>query len=124
MGLAYQFLASGRLSLRNKMLGMLDCGLSGDFSSLFSLVDEVENDLERGLHFLSHVLCDLVMLPHAPDRITNLDVADRLGRLRDRLGEERIEELLAGFNELRNRMRGNIVLPFHTKSFLAAIFAG
>lgn len=124
VGLAYQILASGRLVLRNKMLNLLEFGLTKEFSSLFSLIDEVENDLERGLHFLNHLLCDLVMLPHAPTHITNLDVVEKLDSLRTRLGEERIEGLLAGYNVLRDRMRGRILLPFHTKTFLVSVFSG
>lgn len=123
VGLAYQFLASGRLSLRNKMLRLLEFGLAGDFSSLFSVVDEIENDLERGLHFLSHLLCDLTMLHHAPDRISNLDIAEELGDFRTRLGEQRLEKLLTGLQELRGR-RGNIQLPFHTKTYIVSAFIG
>ncbi len=123
VGLAYQFLASGRLSLRNKMLSMLEYGLSGDFSSLFSKVDEIENDLDRGLHFLSHILCDLIMFPHAPDHMTNLDITDKIGDPRARLGEYRIESLLSGLNEVRSRPRGK-TLSFHVKSFLVAAFTG
>jgi len=124
VGLAYQFLASGRLTLRNKMLGMLEAGISKDFSSLFSLVDEIEDDLERGLRFLDHLLTDIVMLPHTPDRISNVDIADQLGRLRTRLGEAVVERLLSGLRDLQGHMRGHILLPFHTKSYLATAFSG
>jgi DNA polymerase III subunit delta' len=122
VGLAYQFLASGRLTLRNKMVSLLELGLAGDFSSLFSRIDEIENDLQRGLHFLSHLLCDIIMLPHAPDRITNLDIAEKLGGLGTRLGEGRTEDLLSGLNELRGWARGK-TLPFHTKTYLASVFS-
>lgn len=124
VGLAYQFLASGRLTLRNKMVNLLEAGLSGDFSSLFSIVDEAESDLERGLRFLNHLLCDLVMLPHTPDRISNLDLADKLSGLRVRLGEDRIEGLLLGLGDLQAHMNGKMLLPFQVKSFLTTSFIG
>jgi len=123
VGLAYQYLASGRLTLRNKMVSLLETGLSGDFSSLFSAVDGIENDLHHGLHFLSHLLCDIVMLPHSPDRISNLDIADKLGSLGSRLGSSRIEKLLSGLEELRRQADSNVLLPFHTKSFLVNAFS-
>lgn len=124
VGLAYQFLASGRLTLRNKMLSLLETGIDGDFSALFSLVDEMEDDLTRGLHFLDHLLCDVVMLPHTPDRISNLDIAEKLGKLRVRLGNKRIELLLDGLRSLQGRMNGKILLAFHTKTYLVSAFSG
>ncbi len=111
------------LTLRNKIVNLLEAGLAGDFSSIFSAIDAVENDLPSGLHFLSHILCDLVMLPHTPDHITNLDIAEKLGSLRSRLGAARIEKLLSGLEELRKREDSNVLLPFHTKSFLVNAFS-
>jgi DNA polymerase-3 subunit delta' len=124
VGRAYQYLASGRLALRNKMLSLLKSGLVGDLSSLFSIVDSVQEDLPCGLRFFEHLLHDLVMLPRAPSQVTNLDVADDLGVLREQLGEGRLEQLFVGLRELQGRMRSNIHLPFHVKTYLATTFEG
>jgi len=123
VGLAYQYLASGRLTLRNKMVSLLETGLSGDFSSLFSTVDDIENDLRHGHHFLSHLLCDIIMLPHAPDKISNLDIAERLSSLGSRLGSSRIEKLISGLETLRKQENSSALLPFHTKSYLVNAFS-
>jgi DNA polymerase-3 subunit delta' len=124
VGRAHQYLASGRLALRNKMLSLLKAGLTGDLSSLFSIVDSVEEDLQCGLRFFEHLLHDLVMLPRSPDRLTNLDVVEELDVLRGQLGEARIEGLFHGLRELQGRMRSNIHLPFHVKTYFATAFGG
>ena len=89
-----------------------------------NFVFQVENDLERGLRFLDHLLTDIVMLPYAPDRITNLDIADKLGRLGTQLGEGRLNRLLFGLRDLQSLLRSNIQLPFHVKTYLISVFTG
>lgn len=122
VGRAYQILASGRLSLRTKMFSLLEMGLAGDLSPLFSTIDSVEDDLDQGLRFMGHLLRDLVLLPHAPERVANQDMADQLVDFRSRLGDKRLESLLVGFGQLQDRMRGRIHLPFHVKTYLATAF--
>jgi len=123
VGRAYQYLASGRLSLRNKVLSLLKVGLSQDVSSLFSSIDEIESDLDRGLRFLDHLLRDLLMLPHDPSRITNVDVVDQLDALRGQIGEARLSALLRESRQVRERSRSKIILPFHVKACFLAAFS-
>jgi DNA polymerase-3 subunit delta' len=122
VGRAYQILASGRLSLRTKMFTLLELGLAGDISPLFSTIDDVENDLDQGLRFLGQLIRDLVILPYAPDRVSNLDIQDQLALFRDRLDERYLSRLVAGLSHLRNQMRGSIHLPFHIKTYLVSAF--
>jgi len=122
VGRAYQILASGRLSLRTKMFNLLEMGLVGDLSPLFSTIDAVEDDLAQGLRFMEYLLRDLTVLPYAPERLANVDMRDQLALFRERLGAKRLDNLLVGFAQLRNRMRGSIHLPFHIKTYLATSF--
>jgi DNA polymerase-3 subunit delta' len=122
VGRATQFQLSGRLTLRDRMMALLRTGLNGDLLSLFSAVDDLETDLPLGLTFLDHILRDLVMLPHAPDRLANLDVAEELDRLHQQLGGPRITKLVEGLRRLRGRMRAKITLTFHVKTYLATAF--
>jgi len=121
VGRATQYKLSGRLALRDKMLTLLRVGLNGDLSSLFSAVDDLEDDLPLGLTFLEHLLRDLVMFPHAPDRLTNLDLIEELGSLGPNLGQ-RLEKLVSGLRLLQSRRHLKITLPFHVKTYLAAAF--
>jgi len=123
VGRAYQYLASGRLSLRNKVLSLLKVGLSQDVSSLFSSIDEIESDLDRGLRFLDHLLRDLLMLPHDPSHITNVDIVDQLDALRVQIGEVRLSALLRESRQVRERTRSKIILPFHVKTCFLAAFS-
>jgi len=123
VGRAYQYLASGRLTLRNKVLSLLKIGLTQDVSSLFSTIDEIESDLDRGLRFLDHLLRDLLMLPHDPSRLTNVDVVDQLDGLRTQIGEAKLEALLQESRRVRERAHAKIILPFHVKSCFLAAFS-
>ena len=122
VGRATQFQLSGRLALRNKMLTLLRVGLNGDLLSLFAVVEDLDADLALGLDFLDHILRDLVMLPHTPNRLTNLDAAEELGALRQQLGGQRVDQLVEGLRRLRGRMQAKITLAFHVKTFLASAF--
>lgn len=120
VGRALQFLGSGRLSIRDDMLGLLKKGLTKDLASILAAVGEV-TDLRQGLHFLEHLLRDLLMLPHDPSHIANLDIAEDLGRLRDQLGEARVLKLVDGLRRVQ-RENGPINLPFHVKTYFATTF--
>lgn len=121
VGRAIQFLGAGRLALRDTMVGLLKKGLTGDLSSLFEAVNQVSG-LKLGLRFFEHVLHDLVMLPHDPTRLTNLDIADELGGLRDKLGG-RVDRLIEGLRGVQQSQRASgINLGFHVKAYLANVF--
>lgn len=124
VGRAYQYLASGRLTLRNKMLSLLKAGVAGDLSSLFSIVDDIDEDLPHGLRFFEHLLYDLTMLAHDPSRLSNLDIAEELGGLRAQMTEGQLQSLMGELGVLRRRMQAPINLAFHVKAYLATSFGG
>jgi DNA polymerase-3 subunit delta' len=119
VGRAYQYLASGRLTLRNKMLSLLKAVVAGDISSLFSIVDDIDDDLPHGLRFFEHILYDLTMLAHDPSRLSNLDIAEELGGIRAQMTEGQLRSLLHELGLLRKRMQAPINLAFHVKTYLA-----
>jgi DNA polymerase-3 subunit delta' len=122
VGRATQFRLSGCLMLRNKVLSLLRGGLNKDLLSLFAVVEDLDADLTLGLDFLEHILRDLMLLPHTPDRLTNLDVIEELGELRGGLGDRRIGQLVDGLRLIRGRMQAKISLAFHVKTSLAMAF--
>lgn len=123
IGRATQFKLTGRLRLRDQMLGLLKTGLRRDLSSLFSAVDSIP-DLRLGLHFLEHLLGDLVMLPHAPTRLANLDLTEELGALRPLLAPH-LDSLIEGLREVQARFNAASTIneDFHVKSYLATAFS-
>lgn len=121
VGRALQYLGSGRLTLRDEMLSLLKLGLGGDLSSLFSAVGKATN-LRLGLHFLEHILHDLVMLPYNANALTNQDIAQELAVLRPRLGEKRLWALVDAVHGV-GHLSPSMNLAFHVKSAFATIFA-
>jgi len=123
IGRAVSLWGSGRLTLRDQVLGLLKTGLSGDTSSLFSTVDGLQSELPLGLRFLEHVVQDLLMLPYCSERLTNLDVVDSLTDLRAQMGDARLRKLREGLKSLLGKTYLT-TLPFHTKTFLADVLEG
>lgn len=122
VGRAVKFLGSGQLGLRDRMLGLLKTGLSGDISQLFSAVDSV-TDLVLGMSFLEHIVHDLVMLPHSPSHLSNVDLVTELGAVRKSLGERRVAKLRSELEVVLPRMNGPYNRSFHVKTMLASSFA-
>jgi DNA polymerase-3 subunit delta' len=122
VGRALQYLGGGRLALRDQMFNLLKTGLSGDISSGFSAVDEVK-ELTLGLHFLEHLLHDLLVLPHSRELVLNVDLAQELAGVRDRLKADTMDRLLLGFQRLCKAQRTNINLGYHLKAYLATSFS-
>lgn len=129
-GRAIQYLGSGRLALRDSMVSLLQKALTRDFASLFAGVNSIGgaavkgvSGLKLGLRFLEHVLHDLAMMPFDPSRLTNLDIAEDLGRLRVQIGDQRLEKLLTGIKLVRRRQNAPINLGFHIKTYLASAFS-
>jgi DNA polymerase-3 subunit delta' len=123
VGRAVGYCGSGRLRLRDQVLALLKTGLLRDTSALFSSVDAVGADLALGIHFLEHVLHDLVMVTHDPSRLTNVDVEVEIRSLREALGLERIAFLTKGLRRIQGYLNQNtsIQLPFHVKSLLVGV---
>lgn len=124
LGRAIAYFGSSRLGLRDRSFGLLKAGLSGDLSTLFSAVSNIGKDeLPLALRFFEHLLYDLAMIPYAPDRIANLDLADELQGVRKTLGSKRLRKLQRGLYEVLTRSRQTqITLEFHVKTYLALAF--
>lgn len=125
IGMALQFWGSARISVRDAIWGAVKVGLQGDLSSLFSVIDDLSksNDLVLGIQFLGHLLHDLTMFPYDRNALTNLDIVEQIGPVRQALGEERLRKLVLGLKEVQGRMRAKINLPFHVKACMAFAFA-
>lgn len=130
VGRAIQYLGSGRLALRDSMVGLLQKALARDFASLFAGVNAIAaatvkgaSGLKLGLRFLDHVMYDLLMIPHDSSKLTNLDIVEVLARLRVQIGEARIERLISELKLVRRRQDAPINLSFHIKTALASAFS-
>lgn len=130
VGRAVQFLASGKIALRDSMVALVEKAVSRDFASLFSEVTAIASggakgasDLRLGLRFLDHLLHDLVMIAHDPARLTNLDSADRIRRLRAKISDRSLNNLVAGLKDIRRHQSTPINLGFHVKTYLATAFS-
>jgi DNA polymerase-3 subunit delta' len=125
LGRALYYFGSSRLGLRDRSFGLIKAGLGGDLSSVFSAVSTIgKDDLGLALRFLEHLLYDMTILPHTPDRIANLDLRDELVLVRSKLGESRLRRLQRGLYELLQRSKQtSITLEFHVKTYLALAFS-
>lgn len=124
VGLAHQILVSGRLILRDKVLDVLKYGLRKDFSSLFLTVDEMKEEIGYFIRFLDHLLTDLVMFPYDSNSVTNLDILEKLGLIREKLGGSKIDLLISGLRDLQGTFIHKPVPTFHLKSYLVSSFIG
>jgi DNA polymerase-3 subunit delta' len=133
VGRALQYFGANRINLRNRAFSLLKVGVGGDLSSLFSSIDgfkqenakkdDFERDLKLGLRFLEHLLYDLIMLPHDPTRLMNLDLASELEIVGKQLGPARIHALQNGIRTVQSRANSTrIQLAFHIKSALGTAF--
>ena len=129
VGRASSYSGAGVLDLRDRVLSIVKLGLNGDLSPIFSSVDNLyskkpeDDELSLGLRFLDFIVRDLVMVRHDPSRLVNLDIAEELGSLSGKLGDNRLRTLRKGLQSLRDRSKAKINVPFHVKSLLASTFA-
>lgn len=121
LGRALQFFGSNRLVLRDRTLGLLRIAQGRDISAMFLAIDDLGEDLTLVIHLLDHLLCDLAMLPHLPDRMSNLDIAAELAVMARQLGQNKVRSLTQGLRIIRNH-RAKINTPQHLKTLLASTF--
>lgn len=121
LGRAVKFYSSGKLILRDRMLGLLKLVIQGDITLLFPAIDTLGGDLDQGLVFLDHLLYDLIMLSCDPSRLTNLDIIEDLRGLQKALKVDQVMTLRSGLQLVqRRRDQTTINLAFHVKSWLAS----
>jgi len=124
IGRALSLWGSGRLALRDQVLGLLKIGLSGDTASLFATVDGLQTELPLALRFLEHLLQDLAMISYRPERLTNVDITDDLAALKKQVGVQKLKGMREGLRALLRKTYLRTTLPFHTKAFLATTLEG
>jgi len=134
LGRALRFFGANQLNLRNKAFNLIRVGIERDLSLLFSSVDDLkkesdtkdtfESDIRLALHFLEHILYDMILLPYNPSGIANLDLKEDLGLLGRRLGPARIRVLLQAINRVQHTASiSKIQLVFHVKAALGTAFS-
>lgn len=123
IGRAIRNWGAGRLHLRDQVLSLLELGLVGDLSSLFSRIDSFGQGLLSCLPFLDHLLHDLLVMQYDRSRIINLDVTDRLDEIRGKIHTSAVARLVSGLRLIHARARmSKINLAFHLKSLFVDTF--
>jgi DNA polymerase-3 subunit delta' len=123
VGRAVQLASSNRLNLRDRVVEILRAGIRRDLSSLFSIVDELGDDLILGLRFLELLVQDLLVVSHAPAKLINVDLASLLSELSNTLGPKS-ETLWFELRQVRSsHSAARINLTFHLKAALATVFS-
>lgn len=125
VGRALQWWGAGRLALRDRSLSLLTMALNRDIAALFAAIDTLDKDLPLALHYMGLLLADLLLFPHIPTRIVNMDCSADIGKLSPRCpavvwGRLRAEvAALVALNE-----RTTVSLGFQVKALLAGFGVG
>lgn len=122
LGMAVQYLGSGRLALRDKVFNLLPLGVNGNIPSLFSSVDSLEKELPLSLRFLEQLVHDVILVRVYPSHVIHTDLVENLGQVADKGSKVKWHKLLEDIRDLRERIRTRIFLPFHVKNLFAQTF--
>jgi DNA polymerase-3 subunit delta' len=123
LGQAIQFWGARRVKLRDQMLELLNVCLSGDLVRIFSIIDELGDDVLLGLRFLSMILSDLLIIPHGDAKLVNGDVPEKIRDISKALDSPLVFRLWQGLRDLI--LKGettNFHLSFALKALLAQLF--
>jgi len=116
LGRALALWGSGRLRFRDDVLSLLE---TRDIVRVFTTVNSLEKELPLVFQILETLVHDVYMLGVDPARLVNLDIAPKLGNLRNL----NLPALLQGIRELRStKIKVNAV--FHLKTLLAQMHLG
>jgi len=123
VGRAIQFLGSGKIGLRDKMLSLITAGVRKDLPSIFSVAASVEKELPLGLRFLDHLVHDLLIVRHDPSRMINLDSLEIIQSTREKMRDDTWSRLSNGLRALTARYEShNINLLFHVQTLFVEAF--
>lgn len=123
LGRAIRYKAGQRLMLRDKMLQLLLAATSGDLARTFFAVDEIGTDLPLGVYFLTTIVHDILLLPHNPSGIVNLDAVSMLEKARISLRPNAVESFWERLGVVLERQeRSRVNLSFQVKALLAGSF--
>jgi len=124
VGEAVQFWSAGKIALRNRVFQLMTKVMSADLPAIMTGVDELAEELSLAIRFYDHLLHDLLVMSFSPDRISNLDLADELAKLRKGLGP-RLGLLYTDWRGMRTVFdRPSLVHEFHLKTHLLTLFSG
>jgi DNA polymerase-3 subunit delta' len=123
VGRALAYWGSGRIGLRDKVFALITAGVQRDLPSIFSTVDSLEKELPVALRFLEQLLHDLLIVRHESARMINIDLADSIRKLSEKMSPDSWSRLSAGTRTLNSR-RGSlrINLTFHVQALFVEAF--
>jgi DNA polymerase-3 subunit delta' len=123
LGRALRLWGSGSLRLRDQVLALIELGLTGDVSPLFSQVDSMSQSLPFALRLMEQATHDIVMVHLDPDRIYNVDARDRIVAISRSFRAEAFHLFKSKLSQLILRhARSRINLPFHVKTLFVEAF--
>jgi len=115
IGRAIHYWGSGRLGLRDRMSTLLQLGLNGDMSSVFTQIDGIAAELSLGLRFLDQLVYDVIMVPIDPTRLINLDLREEIEQLREGANLDTWVDFASGVGAIQKHW-ARINKAFHLKS--------
>jgi DNA polymerase-3 subunit delta' len=125
VGRAIKYWGSNRLTLRDRALTMLETSAKGDVSSAFSVIDEVNKDLNLALKFLIFLVHDVLVGGVDQSRVVNQDIEEELSSMRSSVKTTTWNTLWDGLRTVNDRNESSYInLGFQLKSTLAFTFCG
>lgn len=125
VGRAIKYWGSNRLTLRDRALTMLEASANGDVSSAFSVIDEVNKDLNLVLKFLTFLVHDVLVGAVDQSRVVNRDIEEELSSMRSSVKTTTWNTLWDGLRIVNDRNESSYVnLGFQLKTTLASTFCG
>ena len=124
LGLAVQYMGSGRLALRDKVFGLIRLCSEANLPSLFGSVDALDKELPLALRFLEQIVHDLIMVRDNPGGVIHTDLLEDIRKLKAKCASVDWYVLLDNVRDLREKIRTRIVLPFHVKNLFVQVFWG
>jgi DNA polymerase-3 subunit delta' len=123
VGRAIRFWTSNRLRLRDQVLTVVEQGLKGDVSSMFSSVDEIGTELPLALRFFEQAVHDLLITPVDPALMVNQDAAEQLQTIRGGVSDAVWIRFRSELKLVHQRYQTSYInLPFHLKTALVNTF--
>lgn len=125
LGRAIRYWGAGSLALRDQVLSLLELGLTGDVSSLFSQVDAMSQSLPLALRFMEQATHDIAMIHLDATRIYNVDAHERITAICQQISADSFKRFRFKLNEVLLRSsRTRINLAFHVKTLFVDAFQG
>jgi DNA polymerase-3 subunit delta' len=117
---ATQYWGSGRLSIRDRVLEMLQQGVKGELAAVFSVVDELGKELPLALKFLTFLVHDVMLSDIYPQRVINQDLVEELAVMGVQCGKNFIPRLWSELKLVHERFESSYAnLAFQLKTALA-----